>query len=78
MKGNIVLTVGCFGHADKDVYLLTSEEKRALDKLHLDKIVLSDEVLIIDVNGYIGESTQNELNHARALSKRIRFWSKRG
>lgn len=48
MKGNIVLSVGLYGHADSKVYTLTEEEKRALDELHFRKIELSDEVFIIN------------------------------
>jgi hypothetical protein len=48
-----------------------------LDRLHLEKIALADELLIIDVKGYIGESTRNEIAYAMALGKRVRFLSDR-
>jgi len=44
-----------------------------LDELHLRKIELADEVLILNVGGYIGESTRRELQHAQQLGKRVRF-----
>lgn len=48
MAGNIVLSVGLYGHADASVYAPTAEEKIALDKLHKDKIFLADEVLVLN------------------------------
>lgn len=76
MKGKIVLTVGWFSHTDSEIYYPTNEEKIRLDWLHMRKIDLADEVLIIDVGGYIGESTQNELTYAYTTHKRVRFLSK--
>jgi cell division protein FtsB len=73
MAGNIVLTVGWFGHADGDKYTPTPEEKVKLDELHKRKIDLADEVLVLDVGGYIGESTRSEINYAKIHGKPIRF-----
>ena len=75
MAGKIVLTVGWFGHADKDIYTPTDEEKKALDELHFRKIELADEILVIDVDNYIGGSTGNEIAHAIAWKRKIRYWS---
>lgn len=76
MKGRIVLTVGWFSHVDKDVFYPSPEQKQMLDKLHFRKIELADEILVIDVGGYIGESTNNEIKHAELLNKPVRFWSR--
>lgn len=73
MVGKIVLSVGCFLHSDGEIYTPTPEEKKLLDELHMRKIDLADEVLILNVGGYIGESTQNELNYAIKHGKVIRF-----
>lgn len=70
-KGNIVLSVACFTHAEK--IQLTSEQKETFDKLHFSKVELADEILVINVGGYIGSSTQNEINLATKLSKTIRY-----
>jgi hypothetical protein len=75
MKGNIVLSVGCFGH--KELSSPAESQKRDLDLLHLDKIRLSDEILVLDINGYIGESTRKEIQFAIDNSKTIRYWSDR-
>ena len=50
-----------------DIYLITSIG-------NLDKTVdLADEVLILNVGGYIGESTRSELDYAQSHNKIIRF-----
>jgi hypothetical protein len=74
MAGKIVLSVGWFGHADGEIYTPTEEEKGRLDELHLRKIDLASEVLIINCENYIGESTRRELDYARANGKVVRFW----
>lgn len=72
LSGKIVLTIGC---NTQDI--ARSEElkhhKPMLDELHMRKIDMSDEVLIINKDGYIGESTGNELRYAQSLNKHIRF-----
>lgn len=73
MAGRIVLSVGWFGHTDQAVYLPSKEEKRMLDNLHLRKIDLADEVLIINVWGYIGDSTRREWQYAKKKLKLIRW-----
>ncbi len=74
LKGNIVLSIGCDFKSDNALGL-SGYDKTKLDNLHFEKINMSDEVLILDVDKYIGESTQHELDYARGLSKCIRFWS---
>jgi hypothetical protein len=77
MAGKIVLSVGFYMHSSEaahgETWGCTSEQKKALDGLHFRKIELADEVLILNVGGYIGESTGRELAHARSLGKVIRF-----
>jgi len=72
LAGRIVLTVGCDTHSDQTLGL-AAEVKERLDELHLRKIDLADEVLILNVGGYIGESTGRELAYARQLGKPVRF-----
>ena len=70
-NGNIVLSVCCFAHADN--LQLTQQQKENFDKLHFSKIELADEILVLNVNGYVGESTRNEINYATSLNKKIRY-----
>lgn len=71
LKGNIVLTVGLFGHLEG--MDMNGETKKMLDELHLRKIDLADEVLIINVGKYIGQSTSRELEYAKKNGKKIRY-----
>src|SRR5690606_11393108 len=74
--GRIVLSLG-FHHHRPDVtgesVPVTPEEKLMLDELHLRKIDLSNEILVINVNDYIGASTRREIWYAQATSKMVRF-----
>jgi hypothetical protein len=74
LAGRIVLSVGCNTKSDADLTQageLTEELKRKLDNLHLRKIDLADEILVLNVGGYIGESTRREIEYARATGKTI-------
>lgn len=73
LQGNIVYSVSCFGHAD-DIPL-TAMEKELLDKVHKAKIDNSDEIFVLDVNKYIGYSTQSEIAHALETGKGVRYMS---
>lgn len=75
MLGKIVLSVGWFGHADGDVYTPTETEKASLDALHKLKIDLADEILVVNVGGYVGDSTRSEIAHALATGKIVRYLS---
>ena len=73
MAGRIILSVGCFMHAD--AVPITAEQKVALDQLHKRKIDLADEVLVLDVDGYIGSSTRSEIDYAITHGKPVRYLS---
>lgn len=70
-QGKIVLTVGWFSHVDDDTP--SKEEKIRLDELHKRKIDLADEVFVINVGGYIGDSTLSEICYARAHNKPVSY-----
>ena len=71
LAGKIVLAPGCF---QGDVVLeALPGVKRRLDDLHLHKIALADEILVVNVGGYIGESTRQEIAYARSHGKRVRW-----
>ena len=78
LAGRIVLSIGCDTLADAEIFghltkAKLADVKQQLDELHKRKIELADEVLILNVGGYVGESTYSELMYAHALSKRIRW-----
>ncbi len=70
LAGVIVLTVGFF-HVD--TIPITADQKQALDQLHFQKIRISDGIFVINPEGYIGESTKNEIGCAIGLSKNVNF-----
>ncbi len=73
LQGNVVISVSMFGHVDNEP--LTEKEKIILDEIHKEKIELSNEIFVIDVNGYIGMSTKNEIEYAKSKEKKIRYLS---
>jgi hypothetical protein len=72
LAGHIVLTVGCDTKSD-EMLGLAPEQKAALDELHLRKIDLADEILVLNVDGYIGDSTRREIDYAQQHNKPIRW-----
>ena len=72
LEGNIVISVGLFGHSgDQEVW--TEGTKEMLDDMHKRKIDLADAIFVINVGGYIGESTLSEIDYARRHGKQIRY-----
>ena len=79
LEGNIVISVGLFGHSgDNEVWENMDEgaltkTKEMLDDIHKRKIDMSDEIFVINVGGYIGESTRSEIEYAKATGKTVRY-----
>lgn len=80
MYGEIVLSVGFYPHAQKGMHHedagCTPEQKAALDELHKRKIDLCDYVRVLNVGGYIGESTRSEIDYAKRIGKPITYLEK--
>ena len=79
LEGNIVISVGLFGHSgDHEVWENMDEgtltaTKEMLDDMHKRKIDMADEIFVINVGGYIGESTRSEIEYAKKAGKAIRY-----
>lgn len=74
LAGRIILSIGINTKSDEELIKAGVEiNKEALDTLHLFKIDLADEILVLNVEGYIGESTTREVQYAEATGKRIRW-----
>jgi hypothetical protein len=75
LSGAIVLSVGFFGHALNEIHGetvgITPAQKGFLDELHKRKIDFADEVFVINVGGYVGESTRSEIEYARVHGKPV-------
>ena len=68
LAGNIVISVGCFGH-NGDVF--SDEQKIMLDDIHKRKIDMADAIYVINKDGYIGSSTKSEIQYALRTGKQI-------
>ena len=79
LEGNIVISVGLFGHSgDNEVWENMDEgtltkTKEMLDDMHKRKIDMADEIFVINVGGYIGSSTRSEIEYAKATGKTVRY-----
>ena len=79
LAGNIVISVGLFGHSgDDEVWEGMSEDtltetKRMLDDKHKRKIDMGDEIFVVNVGGYVGESTRSEIAYAQAHGKPVTY-----
>lgn len=77
MAGRIVLSVGHYPNAPREAHGenvgCTPEQKIALDELHKRKIDLADEVFVLNVGGYIGDSTRSEIAYAVRAGKPVRY-----
>ena len=72
LEGNIVISVGLFGHSgDSEVW--SEGTKEMLDDMHLRKIDLADEIFVINPGGYIGSSTGKEIAYAEKTGKGIAY-----
>ena len=72
LEGNIVISVGLFGHSgDEEVWKPGTKEM--LDDMHRAKIDMADEIFVINVGRYIGESTRAEIEYAMANGKPVRY-----
>lgn len=72
LKGYIVISVGLFGHSG-DAEVWSEGVKEMLDEMHLRKIDMADEIFVINVDGYIGESTKHEIAYAKSHNKKVNY-----
>jgi hypothetical protein len=72
LAGNIVISVGVFGHSG-DADVLSEETKEMLDDMHKRKIDMADEIYAINVGGYIGSSTRSEIDYAKEHRKNVHY-----
>lgn len=72
LEGNIVISVGLFGHSGDDE-VWTENIKKMLDDMHKRKIDMADEIVVINKNGYIGSSTKSEIEYALKTNKKVNY-----
>ena len=79
LEGNIVISVGLFGHSgDQEVWENMDEgtltkTKEMLDDMHKRKIDMADAIFVINVGGYVGSSTKSEIEYAITHGKEVRY-----
>lgn len=79
LEGNIVISVGLFGHSgDSEVWENMDEDtltktKEMLDDMHKRKIDMADAIFVINKNGYIGSSTKSEIEYAIKTNKKVYY-----
>ena len=72
LQGNIVISIGCFGHSgDNEVWSVGTKEM--LKDMHKRKIDMADEIFVINKNGYIGSSTKSEIEYAIKTNKKVNY-----
>ena len=70
LEGNIVISVGLFGHSGDDE-VWNEGTKEMLDDMHLSKIDMSDEIFVVNPGGYVGKSTSREIAYALSQGKKV-------
>lgn len=74
LQGNVVL-MPIYNPSRPNKEAFTNEEVLILDKLHRERIKLSDAILVVNVNGYIGSSTKSEIEYAKSLNKEVIYYT---
>lgn len=64
LKGTVVLKVDVWG-IRKELHTTMTSKKEMLDRLHKQKILMSDSIFVLNSDGYIGSSTQSEIDFAK-------------
>lgn len=81
MMGNLVISLGLFGHTDLPHYNWDTDAtdlKRTLDAIHRQKIRMADAIHVVNPGGYYGESTAREIAYARSLGLPVTFMVETG
>ena len=73
LKGNCMITPIELTKKSKDAY--TEDELSILGKMHKEKIKVSDAILVVNVDNYIGSSTKSEIEYAKSLNKEILYYT---
>ncbi|WP_198346379.1 MULTISPECIES: DUF4406 domain-containing protein [Nocardioides] len=69
LAGHVVLTPTALDPATE----LDAEDRARLDRIHLQRIAMADEVLVVNVGDYVGDSTRREIEYARSRGLAVSF-----
>lgn len=73
INGEIALLPCCMFVDIEREYGANSDYKQKADELHKRKIDMADLVVILNVGGYIGDSTRSEIEYAKSVGKEIKY-----
>lgn len=73
LQGNCMITPIELSKTNKEAY--TEAHVKMLEKMHKEKIKISDAILVVNVNDYIGSSTQKEIEYAKSLNKEVLYYT---
>ena len=73
LKGHTVYSLAVFPSQEKNKNWYNNEQKQTLDLIHLDKILNSDAIVVLNQDGYVGESTRKEIEWAKIKNKQIYY-----
>ena len=79
LEGNIVISVGLFGHSGYEEVWENMDEgtltktKEMLDDMHKRKIDMADDIFVINKDGYIGDSIRSEIEYAIEHGKKVSY-----
>lgn len=71
LEGNCVLSI--IYPINSDLSFYTPEQRKIFAEAHYQRIDLSDAIFVVNKNGYIGGSTQKEIEYAKARGKEVIF-----
>ena len=69
LDGNVVISVGVFDFKSPD----KEKVRNLLQAIHRKKIDMADEIFIVNVGGYVGEHTADEIEYAKRIGKPIKY-----
>lgn len=73
LQGNCMITPIELSKTNKEAY--TEADVKMLEEMHKEKIKISDAILVVNVNDYIGSSTQKEIEYAKSLNKEVLYYT---
>lgn len=74
LRGHVIYSLAVYPSDKSKKNWYTTQQKEILDQMHKEKIRNSDAIVVINVDGYIGESTSSEIAYANKLHKKIFTW----
>lgn len=61
---------------DVDNKMLSEKDIESLNNTHMKKIEISDAIYVVDIDGYVGEQVQKEIEYAKVLGKEVIYHSR--